>query len=147
MKTSKAAEYKNQGNNYFKEGDYENALQSYGKAVEIDPDYRDAWNNIYLTLLKLDRLDDAYKCKEILDKLGHKPEKPVKSVADKPYRRLVQVLAGIIIILLALAILLAALSMLGWIGYRHVIPVAPEQYVSDIMNTTISGFVNIVNRL
>ena len=76
MKTKQALEYKNQGNNYFKEGDYENALQYYGKAVEIDPDYRDAWNNIYLTLLKLDRTDEANKCKEIINKLKHKQEGP-----------------------------------------------------------------------
>jgi len=145
MKANKAAEYKDQGNNYFKDGDYENALQSYGKAVEIDPDYRDAWNNIYLTLLKLDRTDDAYKCKEILDKLEHKPEIPMKSVAERPYKRLKQVLAVIIVILLALSILLAALSILGWVSYQQVIPVAPERYVSDIINTSISGFINIVN--
>ncbi len=37
MKKNKAVEYKNQGNNYFKEGDYENALQYYGKAYRNRP--------------------------------------------------------------------------------------------------------------
>ncbi len=146
MKTNKAVEYKSQGNSYFKDGDYENALQYYGKAVEVDPEYRDAWNNIYLTLLKLDRTDDAKRCKEILDNLEYKPEYRAKGVADRPYRRVKQILAVIIIILLALSIIMAALSILGWISYREIIPVAPEQYVSDMMNTTVSGFINIVNR-
>jgi len=145
MKANKAVEYKNQGNNSFKEGDYENALLYYGKAVEIDPEYRDAWNNIYLTLLKLDRIDDARKCKEILDRLEYEPEITMKGVADRPYKRFKQVLAVIIVILLALSILLASLSILGWVSYREVIPVAPEQYVSDMMNTTLSGFIKIVN--
>jgi len=146
MKTNKASEYKNQGNNYFKEGDYENALQCYGKALEIDPDYRDAWNNIYLTLLKLERIDDARKCKEMLDKLEDRQESaPMKGMAERPYKRLRQALAVIIVILLALSIILAALSILGWISYREVIPIAPEQHVSDIMNTTISGFIKIVS--
>ena len=146
MKTNKAVEYKNQGNNYFTEGDYENALQYYGKAVEIDPEYRDAWNNIYVTLLKMERTDDAKKCKEILDGLEYKPEIPLKGVADRPYKRLKQVLAVIIVMLLALSIIMAALSILGWVSYREVIPVAPEQYVNDMMNTTISGFMNLVNQ-
>jgi len=145
MKANKAVEYKNQGNNSFKEGDYENALLYYGKAVEIDPEYRDAWNNIYLTLLKLDRIDDARKCKEILDRLEYEPEITMKGVADRPYKRFKQVLAVIIVILLALSILLASLSILGWVSYREVIPVAPEQYVGDMMNITLSGFIKIVN--
>ncbi|MEI6293932.1 MAG: tetratricopeptide repeat protein [Methanomicrobiales archaeon] len=146
MKTNKALEYKNQGNNYFKEGDYENALQYYGKALEIDPDYRDAWNNIYLTLLKLDRTDDAKKCKEMLDKLEDRQDSaPMKGVADRPYKHIRLALAVIIVILLAMSIILAALSILGWISYREVIPIAPEQQFSDIMNTTISGFIKIVS--
>jgi tetratricopeptide (TPR) repeat protein len=145
MKANKAAEYKTQGNNYFKEGDYENALQYYGKAVEIDPEYYDAWNNIYLTLLKLDRTDDAKKCKDVLDNLEFKPEYHAKVIADRPYKRLKQLLSVIIVILLAISIIMAALSIFGWISYREVIPVAPEQYVGDMMNTTISGFINIVN--
>jgi tetratricopeptide (TPR) repeat protein len=145
MKTNKAVEYKNQGNDYFKEGNYEKALDYYGKAVEVDPKFRDAWNNIYVTLLKMERIDDARKCKEILDGLEYGPETPLKGVVNRPYKRLKQVLAVIIVILLALSIILAALSILGWVSYREVIPVAPEQYVSDIMNTKISGFINIVN--
>jgi hypothetical protein len=35
MKTKQALEYKNKGNNSFQEGDYEKALQFYGKAVEV----------------------------------------------------------------------------------------------------------------
>jgi tetratricopeptide (TPR) repeat protein len=145
MKTNKAVEYKIQGNDYFKEGNYDKALEYYGKSIEIDPKYRDAWNNIYVTLLKMERTDDAKKCKEILDGLEYKPETPLKRVADRPYKRLKQVLAIIIVILLALSIIMAALSILGWVSYRAVIPVAPEQYVSDMMNTTISGFINLVN--
>lgn len=145
MKKNKAVEYKDQGNSHFKGGDYETALQYYGKAIEIDPEYRDAWNNIYVTLLKLDRTDDAKKCKEILDRLEYKPEIPLKNVADRPYKRLKQVLAVIIVVLLGLSIIMAALSVLGWVSYREIIPVAPEQYVSDIMNTTISGFINLVS--
>jgi tetratricopeptide (TPR) repeat protein len=82
MKTNKAVEYKIQGNEYFKECNYDKALEYYGKAIEIDPKYRDAWNNIYVTLLKMERTDDAKKCREILDGLGYKPETPLKKVAD-----------------------------------------------------------------
>jgi tetratricopeptide (TPR) repeat protein len=145
MKTKQASEYKNQGNTYFKEGDYENALQYYGKAVEIDPDYRDAWNNIYITLVKLDRIDDASKCKEILEKIKYKQVTPVNVLGDQPYKRLKLLLRVIVVILLALSIILATLSIFGWIGYRQVIPVAPEQYVGEIINATISSFPNIIN--
>jgi hypothetical protein len=140
-----AVDFKDQGNTYFKEGDYENALQYFGKAVEIDPEYRDAWNNIYLTLLKLDRTDDAKRCKEILDRLEYQPDTPLKGIQDRQFSRIKKLLSVIIVILLALAVIMAALSILGWVSYREVIPVAPEHYVDQMINNTMAGFLNLVS--
>lgn len=144
MKANKALEFKNQGNYYFKDGDYEKALQFYGKAIEIDPDYRDAWNNIYITLIKLDRTDEARKCKEIINRIESKSETSFKKVADRPHKRLKQALAVVIVILLALSIALASLSILGWVSYQSVLPVSPEQYVSRLIDYFISQFVELM---
>jgi len=145
MRKKEAVEYKNQGNEAYKEGSYEKALELYGKAVEIDPDYRDAWNNIYLTLLKLERIDDARKCKEILARLGTKPEAPSKKIGERQYYRAKKILAVIIVVMLAFTLILAALSIFGWVGYRTVLPFVPEHMVQNAVNTSVSGITYIAN--
>jgi tetratricopeptide (TPR) repeat protein len=59
-----AIEWKNKGNDYFKKGDYENAIQNYKNALDIDPNYSDAWNNLGLAYIKIGNIDEAKKCQE-----------------------------------------------------------------------------------
>ena len=53
--------WKNMGNEFFKRKDYENALKCYGYAVQIQPNYRDALNNIGMTYKMLGRENEAKK--------------------------------------------------------------------------------------
>jgi len=62
-----AIEWKNMGNNFFIKEDYENAIQSFKKALEIDPNYIDAWNNLGLAYIKSGNIDEAKKCHEKID--------------------------------------------------------------------------------
>jgi tetratricopeptide (TPR) repeat protein len=64
LQQSEAIDWKNKGNDFFKKGDYENAIQSYKNALDIDPNFSDAWNNLGLTYIKIGRIDDAKKCQE-----------------------------------------------------------------------------------
>jgi tetratricopeptide (TPR) repeat protein len=113
MMKNRALELKNEGNEYFKQGDYEKALQCYGKAVEIAPDYRDAWKNIYLTLQKQDRMEEAGKCKEIIDKLSEDPKSRPKSVGLKHFSLVQKIFIVIITILLVITVVVATEALVG----------------------------------
>jgi len=113
MKTTRAAELKNEGNDYFKQGDYDKALQCYGKAVELVPDYRDAWNNIYLTLLKQERTDEAAKCKEIVDKLTREPKSQPKAVGLKHFSIVQKAFIVVITVVLVIAVVVATDALMG----------------------------------
>jgi hypothetical protein len=134
MKSPNALDLKNKGNDYFKSGDYENALQCYGRAIETDPEYLDAWNNIYITLLKLERTDDARKCKEMLDKLTFEPNgAPGRhaKVNRSSFGR--KALKAIIVIMLLISITISGLAVLGWVNTQGTLAGSPEHIISGIV--------------
>lgn len=45
-----------------KRGMYETALEYYDRALEINPESSDAWNNKGVALYNLDRIDEALEC-------------------------------------------------------------------------------------
>ncbi len=51
--------WKNTGNEFFSKGDYESAIRCYTHAIEQNPNYIDAWNNLGLSLLKIGKIDEA----------------------------------------------------------------------------------------
>jgi len=135
MRSNSALDLKNKGNDFFKSGDYENALQCYGKAVDIDPEYRDAWNNIYITLLKLERIDDARKCKDILDKLTFEPNgAPGKhtKVTRSSFGR--KVFIAVIILMLLVSITISTLAILGWINTQGSPAGSPEHIIGNALS-------------
>jgi hypothetical protein len=131
MKTLQAVELKNEGNDYFKKGDYENALRCYGKAVEYDPGYRDAWNNIYITLLKQERTEEARKCKEILDKMANEPKTPPKELGFKHFSMVQKIFIVIITVLLVIAVVAATEALMG-VGQRKT---SGPTALDDLMNS------------
>jgi hypothetical protein len=134
MKSPNALDLKNKGNDYFKSGDYENALQCYGKAIETDPEYLDAWNNIYITLLKLERTDDARKCKEMLDKLTFEPNgAPGRHVKVNRSSFGRKALKAIIVIMLLISITISGLAVLGWVNTQGTLAGSPEHIISGIV--------------
>ncbi|TSA17525.1 MAG: tetratricopeptide repeat protein [Nitrosopumilales archaeon] len=50
------------GNERAKEGDTEEALIAYDKALELDPNHVSAWNNKGITLSRLKRFEEAIMC-------------------------------------------------------------------------------------
>lgn len=56
--------WKINGNDYFKKGDYESAIKCYTHALEQDPKYIEAWNNLGLSLLKIGKVDEAKQVNE-----------------------------------------------------------------------------------
>ncbi|MCU0630002.1 MAG: tetratricopeptide repeat protein [Methanoregulaceae archaeon] len=132
MKVTRAAELKNEGNDYFKQGEYEKALQCYGKAVELVPDYRDAWNNIYLTLVKQERTEEAARCKEILDKFALEPKTQPKAVGSGHFSRIQKVLIVIITILLVVAVVVATEALMG-VGVKKSGPSPIESNLNSLV--------------
>jgi len=49
----------NQGGEFLEKGDYSAAIDAYGNAVSLDPEYLDAWLSLAYVYVQSDRLDDA----------------------------------------------------------------------------------------
>jgi tetratricopeptide (TPR) repeat protein len=128
----RAAELKDQGNEFFKQGDYDKALQCYGKAIEIAPDYRDAWYNIYLTLQKQQRTEEAAKCKEIIDNLSHDPKNQPKTVGLKHFSTVQKIFMVIITILLVIAVVVATEALMG-VGVKQSGPTPIENTMKSLV--------------
>ena len=50
------------GNESAKNGNYDDALAAYDKALEIDPNHVSAWNNKGIVLSKLKRFEESISC-------------------------------------------------------------------------------------
>jgi TM2 domain-containing membrane protein YozV len=70
------AVWKEAGDQFFGKGDYEAASMNYVRAIELNPDYLDAWNGLSLALRKMGRMDEADHALHIVKDLqGEGPEK------------------------------------------------------------------------
>ncbi|MDQ1261169.1 MAG: hypothetical protein QG575_350 [Euryarchaeota archaeon] len=54
--------WSDQANDYFISGDFEKAAASYEKALELEPNSTDLWNNKGKALANLGKMDDAISC-------------------------------------------------------------------------------------
>ena len=62
MVSVKAADWVTKGNGFLGSKKYEDALECFDRAIEIDPDYEGAWNNKGTTLSRMGKYEDAIKC-------------------------------------------------------------------------------------
>ena len=67
--------WRNTGNGYFNNGQYEEAIKCYFNAIELNPDYVDAWNNLGYTYHKMGKFEEANRCKERINEIKSKPPK------------------------------------------------------------------------
>lgn len=56
---SDATTWKEAGDAHFHKGEFEPARQCYAHAVELDPGYEAAWNNLGLSLYKSGKIEEA----------------------------------------------------------------------------------------
>lgn len=54
--------WKISGNDYFNNGQYEEAAKCYSRAIELNSNYIEAWNNLGYTLQKVGRIEEAKQC-------------------------------------------------------------------------------------
>ncbi len=66
--------WKESGNEFFQKGQYEYAIKCYTHAIELDPDFIEAWNNIGLSLLKLGKIEEAKECNKKIKEIREKIE-------------------------------------------------------------------------
>lgn len=74
-------DWKNKGNNFFKQARYEDAITCYNAALAIDPVYIDVLNNKGMALVKLGRIEEAKQINEKLNLLKEKPK--IERFAEK----------------------------------------------------------------
>jgi uncharacterized membrane protein len=73
-----ARTWKNRGDEYVGKEKYEEAIQCYAYAVQLDPEFTEAWNNYGYVLVKLGRKDDARKVREKINQIKKKKEETIK---------------------------------------------------------------------
>ncbi len=83
--------WKNKGDEFFRQGNYKDAIRCYSQAIELKPDYISAWNNLGFAFHKLGKTGESDKIKEKVRQLkeqsGSKSENipnNTGSVEDKP---------------------------------------------------------------
>ncbi len=71
--STEASVWKNRGDNSVDREQYEEAIQYYRKALELDPDYANAWHNLGFAYYKVGQTEKAQECKETAArKIGEK---------------------------------------------------------------------------
>ena len=60
--------WKKEGNEFFNKGEYEEAIKCYTYAVELNPEFIEAWNNLGLSLLKIGKIQEANECNQNVKK-------------------------------------------------------------------------------
>jgi len=73
--------WKSSGNKFFKKGLYGIALRFYARAVELNPNFIEAWNNIGLSFLKLGRVDEARRRNEKVKELRMRSRNPLDPIS------------------------------------------------------------------
>lgn len=61
--------WKRSGNELFKRGLYKIALKFYSKAIELNPGFIEAWNNMGLSFLMIGKIDEARRCNDKVKEL------------------------------------------------------------------------------
>ena len=64
--------WKKSGNEFFTQGQYQDAIKCYNRAIELNPEYLEAWNNLGLSFLKLGNTEEARKCNNKVRELKKK---------------------------------------------------------------------------
>jgi tetratricopeptide (TPR) repeat protein len=54
--------WKDKGDEFIRNGNFEDAIKCYKYAIELRPDFIDAWSAMGLSFSKLGRMDEAEKC-------------------------------------------------------------------------------------
>jgi len=66
--------WKRSGNELFKRGLYKIALKFYAKAIELNPGFIEAWNNLGLSFLKIGKIEEAKRCNQKVKELKNKSQ-------------------------------------------------------------------------
>lgn len=64
--------WKKSGNEFFNHGQYQDAIKCYNRAIELNPEYIEAWNNLGLSFQKLGNTEEARKCNNRIRELKKK---------------------------------------------------------------------------
>jgi hypothetical protein len=77
--------WKNKGDAFFQEGNCREAIAHYKKALGVNPEYSDAWNNLGCTYLKSGDVDSAIACSRAIKTLERKEGTQPKIASPKTH--------------------------------------------------------------
>lgn len=101
-----AINWKVKGDAYFNSEKYNEAIECYKRAIEIDNEYINAWNNYGYTLIKQGKVEEAKEIKEKIRALKHQnKQEPSFSIINKNRGIIFGVFLSFIFILFILTVL------------------------------------------
>lgn len=91
--TDEKFKLKEKGNEYFRKGDFNNAIQCFQNAITLDPEYIDAWNNLGFTYLKQGKTKEAKVCNDRVKQLKNLQQKKLEknNETEKTIKAAIQV--------------------------------------------------------
>jgi len=136
-----ALDWKNKGNEYYKQGRYQEALECFDEALSIIPDYSDALSNKAMALIKLGRIEEAKKCSGITNNIQRSSfsdkQEPTKQISKKILQK--SSVAIIIVIIIFAILVVTGLSLtqkpdpIEGYWMLDLLHGVPQDYVSDYL--------------
>jgi hypothetical protein len=142
--------WKDAGDAHFHKGDFESAKKCYTQAIDLDPGYKAAWNNLGLSLLKSGNIEEAKQVNARLKMLPQNmtlkdkiiPPINTDDIQTKPiWKKIIIIFVGVIAAIFVILILAAFINgMSGPVDQSVIVTVAPTP---DGMNIAWQGGMDI----
>lgn len=107
--------WKNAGNDFFNKNQYKEAIECYYKAIELNPEYIDAWNNLGYSFSKIGKTEEAEKCRDRIKQIKSNlstEKKPINNPNNKKSHKF-RILSAILVSIVAILIILSGASYFG----------------------------------
>ncbi len=107
--------WKNAGNDFFSKNQYKEAIECYYKAIELNPEYIDAWNNLGYSFSKIGKTEEAEKCRDRIKQIkssSSAKKEPINNPNNKKSQK-IRILSAILVSIVTILIILSGASYFG----------------------------------
>lgn len=96
--------WKEKGNEFYKQGNYEEAIQCYHDAIVLNPTSESAWHNLGMAYSRAGKVEDSKFCFNKEKELSSIPKSPLRPKKVKPIKK-VALFASIIILIIIIGVI------------------------------------------